>query len=148
MEKIIEAEQRAVAARKSGTFKALMPVCVGAESGSMIHSVAEKVNNVTESMKINEKDDENNMKGKENYFVNSTAVYGVLSKTYPVKDSKAITPAEALYGSIEGYQGDKGGSGRQKRPLWDAQMNGQDSIYQSQDRAPKVHRLYDGISGP
>ena len=148
MEKIIEAEQRAVAARKSGTFKALMPVCVGPESGSMIHSVAKKVDNVIEYVKVSEKVDENNMKGKENCVANSTAVYRVLSNTYPIKDSKSITPAEALYGSKEGYQGEQGGSLRQKRPLGVAQMNGQDSIYQSLDRAPKVPRLYDGISGP
>ena len=148
MEKIIEAEQRAVAARMSGTsFKALMPLCVGAESvsGSTSHSVAKKVDNVMESVKFSEKEIEKNMIGKENYVDNSTAVYGILSKINPVKDSKAITPAEAIYGS---KQGDQGGSVRQKRPLGDVQMNGQDSIYQSQDRAPKVPRLYDGMSGP
>jgi hypothetical protein len=145
LEVIIQAEQRAVAARASAAaLKQSAAVCVGVTSGCVINSsVLENADNVKDNAKgnINESEKENEEQKK--CFDSSTLSHSLAQKTILVKD---INPSNALTASklLE----ENGGSLRQKRPLGEMQMNGQDSVYQSQDRAPKVPRLHSGISGP
>lgn len=145
MEVIIQAEQRAVAARASAAaLKQSAAVCVGVTSGCVINSgVLENVDNGKDNAKENVKECEKENEELNNCFNSSTLSHSLAQKTILVKDintSNAPTTSKRLEGN--------GGSLRQKRPLGEMQMNDQDSVYQSQDRAPKVPRLYSGISGP